>query len=41
MMEKEARLCYHAVPRILAQDSIQFVDKEEDFIKVSLSQNIY
>ena len=36
MMEEEARLCYHAVPRILTQGSLQFEEKEEDFMKVSL-----
>ena len=35
-MENEARLCYHAVPRILPQDSHFIVDKEADFMKVIL-----
>ena len=40
MMEKEARLCYHAVPRILQQDSHVIVDKEADFMKVILNNEI-
>ena len=40
MMEKEARLCYHAVPRIFPQASHLIVDKEADFMKVILFNEI-